>query len=97
MQVTDVWVNKHNSGKLRGFADVEIDGVMRLKGFRIFENTEGLHVGLPSRPDKEGNYRDTVIVDRESDIGQELLATLKTEILGKYHRINGDSQDDIPI
>lgn len=60
MKVTKVWVKEYTSGKLLGFADVElsIDGgdtsQMVWKGFKLFQGKDGVQIGLPSKKDEQG-------------------------------------------
>ena len=52
-------------GKLRAFFDLEVNG-FTIKGFKIVEGSNGLFVSMPSQQDKDGNYNDTVWVDKDT-------------------------------
>ena len=60
MKVTKVWVNKYTSGKLVGFADVQLsldggnEGHMTWKGFKLFQGKDGINIALPSKKDEQG-------------------------------------------
>ena len=64
MKVTNVWVKKYPSGKLLGFADVQLsldnsdEGHMVWKGFKIFQGKDKVQIGLPSKKDEKGNTDD---------------------------------------
>ena len=51
-------------GKTRAFFDVEIE-VFTIKGFKLIDGANGYFVGNPSAKDKEGEYRDSVFVEKE--------------------------------
>jgi DNA-binding cell septation regulator SpoVG len=54
MEVTDVKFNKVNSsGSLLGFASVEFDGILTIKGFTVMTGQNGMFVKLPSTQDKK--------------------------------------------
>jgi len=78
MNITAVKVNKFESGKLRGFADVTFDDMLTIKGYKIFEGSKGLFVSTPSRQDKDGKYIDMVWVE-DRDFMDEIQKTVLKE------------------
>ena len=52
-------------GKLRAFFDLEVDG-FTIKGFKIVEGSNGLFTSMPSQKNEEGDYNDTVWVDKDT-------------------------------
>ena len=52
-------------GKLRAFFDLEVGG-FTIKGFKIVEGSNGLFVSMPSQKNEEGEYNDTVWVDKDT-------------------------------
>ena len=60
MKVTNVTFYRMNSGKLKAFADVEIDGEAIIKGFRVFEGSNGLFACVPSEKSADGEWRPRV-------------------------------------
>jgi len=64
MKVTNVWVKKYASGKLLGFADVQLSlddsetGNMVWKGFKLFQGKDNIQIGLPSKKDEQGKKDD---------------------------------------
>jgi len=66
-------------GNLHGFASVTQGGITT-KDLKIVLNKDGeFFVGMPSRPDKKGGYRNTVYIDKD------ILEDFNTEVIGKYH------------
>ena len=57
-------MTKDSWGKVRAFFDIEVEG-FTLKGFKIMEGINGLFVSFPSIQNKEGEYNDTIYVDKE--------------------------------
>lgn len=51
------------AGKLLGFADVIIDGWMTVKGFKVFNGSNGLFVGAPSHLGKDKEGKETYFPD----------------------------------
>lgn len=61
MNITNVNVTKVNSdSKLEAMASVTIDNAIRINGIKVIDGGKGYFVAMPSRPDKNGEYHDTV-------------------------------------
>ena len=58
-------INKGSWGKLRAFFDLKTSDGFIVKGFKIVEGINGLFVGMPSTQNKEGEYYDSVLADKE--------------------------------
>ena len=58
-------MNKGNWGKLRAFFDLRSSDGFIIKGFKIVEGINGLFVGMPSTQNKEGEYYDSVLADKD--------------------------------
>tara|TARA_Y100001963_G_C6722192_1_gene419659 strand:+ start:210 stop:503 length:294 start_codon:yes stop_codon:yes gene_type:complete len=56
-------MTKGEWGKTRAFFDVRTEEGMIVKGFKLIEG-EGLFVGMPSVKDKDGNYNNTVYLEK---------------------------------
>lgn len=52
-----------NGGRLKGFADVMLDGAITIKGVRLIEGANGLFAGMPRRKEKDGEYHDIIAVE----------------------------------
>jgi len=46
-------------GNLVGFASVKFNDAFVVEDFKILQNDKGMFVGMPSKPDGNGGYRDT--------------------------------------
>ena len=61
MNITSVNVTRVNSdSKLEAMASVTIDNAIKIHGFKVIDGEKGYFVAMPSRTDKNGEYRDTV-------------------------------------
>ena len=70
---------KHKDGKILAFADVDLDGGITIRGFRIVNGVNGMFAGVPSRSaivDGQTQYYNQVLFDsekrREEFLGQLL-------------------------
>ena len=53
------------SSKTVAFFDVETEEGINIKGFTLFEGTNGLFMGIPSEKGKDGKYYDRIYVPKE--------------------------------
>ena len=61
MNITNVNVTRVDSdSKLAAVASVTIDNAIKIHGFKVIAGEKGYFVSMPSRPDKNGEYRDAV-------------------------------------
>lgn len=90
MKVTKVWARAYESGKLVGFAKVELDGIMTLDGFKVFKGRNNeLYIREPSnkdpkgKKDEQGNdvYYKTVSIDGSNEAGKKLLDEITREVI----------------
>lgn len=66
-------------GKLKGFADIAIANLLLIKGLRIVEGKNGLFVGMPRRPGKDGQWYPSVF-----PLNDEVKAQLNEVVLQSY-------------
>ncbi|MBN1296570.1 SpoVG family protein [bacterium] len=67
-------------GRIRAVADVELDGVLLIKGIRILEGRSGgLFLGMPAIRIRSGEFRDTIVIT-----DKELAAHLRHRIVEAY-------------
>lgn len=109
MKVTKVWIHSYSSKSLRGFADVQFDGYMTIKGFKIFEREDGLVVSTPQRKDDKGKvddngqpiYYNILTINRDTQEGEAFYGHISEEVLNAYHattsKQDDDQDDDIPF
>jgi len=58
-------MHKGNYGKIKAFFDILTKEGFTIKGFKIIEGKDGLFVGLPSYKDKEGEYQNTIYMEKD--------------------------------
>ena len=58
-------MNKGEWGKVRAFFDLTTSDGFTIKGFKLVEGISGLFVGFPSAKGTDGEYNDTVWVEKE--------------------------------
>lgn len=78
MQFKVIGIKEINSqSSLRAFADVEIDGVLVVKGCGIFEGRDGLFASFPSEKGKDGKYYPKVFIKKDAaDLRQAFNAAV---------------------
>jgi stage V sporulation protein G len=84
MNITEVKIYPFDCGEpgsyLRAYADVTLENMLLLKGFRVLATQKGgLFVGFPSRKGKDGKFYDMVELKSEA-----LQANLRSAILEAY-------------
>jgi stage V sporulation protein G len=68
MNITDVRIQllKNPRSKLVAFASVTFNNVLVIRDFQIFASVKGYFVGMPSRQQPDGTWRETVFpIDTE--------------------------------
>jgi len=107
MQVSKVWINPYEKGKLLGFADVKFklsnngQGCMTWRGFKLFKDDGGeIQLGLPSREvmkDGKKEYFPVINLDKENKDCQELLSHITSEVVKAYEeKLNEGSSGGAP-
>ena len=49
--------------QIRAYFDLNVDGII-IKGFKLIIGTHGMFVGPPSKPDKDGDWKHTVYIEK---------------------------------
>lgn len=80
MNITDVKVNKYENGNTKGFASITIDNALVVTGLSIIEGSNGLFVSMPSRKDKNGEYKDVVFPN-----SKENRDIINTAVINAYN------------
>ena len=80
MEVVDIRKVIGN-GKLKAFAALKVGGALIIKGFKIFDGSNGLFVSMPSRPDKDGKWVDTL-----TPLNEEVKREIEGLVLEAYDR-----------
>ncbi|MBN1878727.1 SpoVG family protein [bacterium] len=84
MKITSIRIYPFDTGtrggKIRGVADVEIEGTLVIRGIRILEGRSGgLFLGMPSIRLREGEFRDTIAF-----IDKSFAAEFRRDVLDAY-------------
>ena len=84
MNITEIKIYPFDLGSsqslLRAYADVVLDDLVLIKGFRILSaKSGGLFIGLPSKIGKDGKYYDQVEFTTE-----EFQSLLRSRVLEAY-------------
>lgn len=94
MQVTEVKLRKHEKGKMLAFADCTFDGVLTIKGWKLFKGRDGreFDLGPPSERDKSGAKNDDgsdkywpfVYFAKDSEASRQLFGHIRDSIVEAY-------------
>ena len=90
-------MNKGSWGKLRAFFDLRTTDGFIIKGFKIVEGINGLFVGMPSVQNKEGEYYDSVLADKELRDELEKIAMRsygQESVMANAEESNNNNQAD---
>jgi stage V sporulation protein G len=72
-------VGKEGS-KLKAFVDLSIGDSLIVKGFKVVEGENGLFVGMPSQPGKDGKWYDAAFPtskEKRQEISELILSAYK--------------------
>jgi len=89
MKVTNVNIRMIPSTKspTRAYVDVEFDGILVIKNFRVVEGKNGIFFACPSEKNKDGKFFDTVLFKdarKEGTPGNEYYNKLTSGILKQW-------------
>ena len=80
-------VYKREYNNLKGTANITIDDCFVVKGILIMEGKNGLFMSMPSKKDKNGDYKDICF-----PITKETRQQISDEIMKQYNNISNDIQ-----
>ena len=88
MKITSINVRKveKEDSNLRAFVNITIDNALAVKDLRIIDGNNGLFVAMPSRKNKDGEYRDIV-----HPINQEVRDMMEDAIIKAYNEAEYDA------
>lgn len=75
------------SSKTKGFIDLELDGILVIKGLTLVEGENGLFLSFPSTKGKDGKYYNSVY-----SLDKEWKNLLQDACIKKYKECNQTSQ-----
>ncbi len=95
-------IRRGDWGKVRAYFTIKIGDGIYIGGFKLIEGVNGLFVASPSQKDKEGNFKDLVIMNRE--VRDKLLALVGGDDTGDGNTRDGaeaaplmSTDEDIPF
>ncbi|GHV19500.1 putative septation protein SpoVG [Spirochaetia bacterium] len=81
MQLTDIRIRKASGeGKLKAYVTITFDGCFVLHNVKVIEGKEGLFIAMPSRKNKDGEYKDIA-----HPITVDFRTGMQNQILEKYN------------
>lgn len=83
MKVTAVTIQKEEKlgSRVKGYAIIELDGVLKINGIRIIEGNSRIFAAMPNRKVGEDKYIDYVY-----PINKELREEIEKAILEEYNK-----------
>ena len=83
MEVTAVKVQKEakEESRVKGYAVIEIDGVLKINGIRIIEGNSRMFAAMPNRKVADDKYIDYVY-----PINKELKEKIEKAIIEEYNK-----------
>ncbi|GMO38316.1 MAG: septation regulator SpoVG [Termitinemataceae bacterium] len=89
MQLTDIRVRKASGeGKLKAYVTITFDDCFVVHNVKIIEGKEGLFIAMPSRKNRNGEYKDVA-----HPINGDFRNSMQEKILEKYN--SGDFQEGV--
>ena len=85
MKVTIVSVQKEEkeNSRVKGYAIIELDGVLKINGIRIIEGNSRMFAAMPNRKVSDDKYIDYVY-----PVNKELREEIERAILEEYNKEN---------
>ena len=102
MKITEVRMTTGDWGKTKALASVTFDGMFVVSGIKVVEGSNGFFLGMPSRKNKDGEYKD-VCFPISKDFRQELQDAVMEEFNGgqgddtKAPEYDTSSDDGLPF
>ncbi len=79
MEITEVRITLRREPKLKAYANVTFDNAFVVRGIKVIEGQKGLFISMPSRKDKNGEYRDIA-----HPINNDMREKMQKAILDAY-------------
>ncbi len=92
MELTKVWINKVDFGKTKGYATLQFDNKLTVKGFRIMEGSKGLFLAMPSVKLKEP--KDGKEYDDTTTMSKEFKQEVEEAVLNEFNGTTGSKKSN---
>lgn len=70
-----------NGGPIKAYCDVQLDDDCIIKGFKVVEGKEGMFVGMPSEPSKNGRWFPTFMA-----LNDDFKARIEETVMAAYEQ-----------
>ena len=91
MKITNVRVTVLNNSKVKGLASLEIDEIVVLNDIKILDGKNGLFVAMPSRPTKDGEYKDVFFI-KNKDAREKIFARILKDYTDQLEQLEQDQK-----
>jgi len=89
MRITNVRVHQlEGEGKIKAYGTVVFEGMLTVTDLRVVDGSKGLFVSMPSRKNKDGQYKDIVY-----PCTAEMREAIQKAVLGAYRALAGSKED----
>ncbi len=86
MRITNVRIHQfEGEGKIKAYGTVVFDGVLTVTDLKVVAGSKGLFVSMPSRKNKDGQYKDIVY-----PCTAEMREAIQQAVLGAYRALAGN-------
>lgn len=84
MNITDVRVRpvEKEDSKMKAVASITIDGEFVVHDIKVLESDKGLFIGMPSKKDGNGEYKDIA-----HPINTAVRKSIQSAVLAKYEEV----------
>lgn len=91
MRITNVRVHQfEGEGKIKAYGTVVFDGALTVTDLKVVAGSKGLFVSMPSRKNKDGQYKDIVY-----PCTAEMREAIQKAVLGAYRAVAGNKADEL--
>lgn len=104
MKITVLRIKKLSAGKMKALVDIALDGVVVIKGCKIFEGPNGMFAALPSQknPKDEKYYptveiSDSILKSEFNRVCLEAYGPAESSMGPSDSEISGASSDAVPF
>ncbi|MEW8979498.1 MAG: SpoVG family protein [Symbiobacterium sp.] len=93
MRITNVRIHQfEGEGKVKAFCTVVFDGVLTVTDLKVVAGSKGLFVSMPSRRNKDGQYKDIVY-----PCTAEMRQAIQEAVLGAYRALVRSDAEEISV
>lgn len=89
MNITDIRVRpvEKTDGKMKAVASITIDGEFVVHDIKVLESEKGLFIGMPSKKDGNGEYKDVA-----HPLNTTTRNSIQDAVIAKYKEVVKDAE-----